>query len=114
MLSKHKQAAQKIVLLLVELAHNVFVWWKAWLGKPTCRFKGFGIVRLVREQWAVPGRVKLTGESMRRVWLNREYPRARDVARELYPRRPKVRPLGFLGQVLAAAQRRPPGLDRLG
>lgn len=96
-LRKHKPAAQKIVVLLVELAHNVLIWSKLWLGKATPRFRGFGMVRLVQEVWAVPGRVKLTRDGLRRVRLNREHPRAREVARGLRQLLPQGQTLGFFG-----------------
>ena len=42
----------------VELAHNVLVWARRWLSQAAPRLAGLGIVRLVQEVWAVPGRVK--------------------------------------------------------
>jgi hypothetical protein len=82
-LRKHKLAAQKVVVLLAELAHNVLLWSRAWLAERAPRLRQFGIVRLVREVWAVPGRVKLVDERLTRLRLNPEHPRARDVARGL-------------------------------
>jgi len=79
MLRKHKLAAQKMVVLLVELAHNVLVWSRRWLAKGAPRLERFGIVRLVQEVWAVPGRVKLVADGLARVRLRPEHPRATDV-----------------------------------
>ncbi len=88
-LRKRRLAAQQVVVLLGQLAHNVLLWSRRWLAAAAHRLAGLGIVRLVREVWAVPGRVKLTGGQVRRVRLRREHPRARDVCRglrELLPR----------------------------
>jgi hypothetical protein len=80
---KHKLAAQKLVVLLAELAHNVLIWSRAWLAKRAPRLRQFGIVRLVQEVWAVPGRVKLAEDRLKRLRLNPEHPRVREVARGL-------------------------------
>ena len=79
MIRKRRLAAQKLVVLLIGLAHNLLLWARGWLVKAAPRLASLGIVRLVREVWAVPGRVKLGGEDITRVRLRREHPRARDV-----------------------------------
>jgi hypothetical protein len=84
-LRKHKLAAQKIVVWLIELAHNVLIWAREWLRQEAPRLSTFGIVRLVAEVWAVPGRITLHGEHLLRVCLRPEHPRARDVWRGLVP-----------------------------
>jgi hypothetical protein len=84
-LRKHKLAAQKLVVLLIELAHNVLIWARAWLRAGAPRLAACGIVRLVGEVWAVPGRIKLHGDRILRVRLRPEHPRARDVWRGLAP-----------------------------
>ncbi len=76
---KRRLPAQKIVVLLMQLAHNVLIWARQWLTMDAPRLRGYGIVRLIQEVWAVPGRVKLTDEGIQRVRLRREHPRARDV-----------------------------------
>ena len=79
-LRKRRLGAQTIVVLLVELAHNVLIWSRDWLAQAAPRLRTYGIVRLVQEVWAVPGRVKLVGEEMQRVRLRRLHPLAREVA----------------------------------
>jgi hypothetical protein len=99
-LRKHKLAAQKVVVLLMELAHNVLnvlVWSRRWLAQRAPRLAGFGIVRLIHEVWAVPGRVKLTGAQMIRVRFQPNYPRAPDISRGLGPLLAPGQTLGFLG-----------------
>ena len=96
-LRKHKLAAQKVVVLLMELAHNVLVWSRRWLAQRAPRLAAFGIVRLVQEVWAVPGRVKLVGNWPMRIRLRPEHPRARDVLTGLRPLLTDGQTLGFLG-----------------
>ncbi len=79
-LRKRRLVAQTVVVLLVELAHNVLIWARGWLAKAAPRLQGYGIVRLVQEVWAVPGRVKLAGEQVLRLRLRRVHPLAREVA----------------------------------
>jgi hypothetical protein len=59
---KRRLAAQTFVVLLIGLAHHVLIWARQWLGEHAPRLQGYGIVRLIQQVWAIPGRVKLTGE----------------------------------------------------
>jgi hypothetical protein len=52
--------AQKLVVLLVELAHNILIWARSWLAEHAPRLLEYGIVRLIGQVWAIPGRVKLS------------------------------------------------------
>jgi len=76
---KHLLPAQKLVVLLVELAHNLLIWARHWLAERAPRLGQFGIVRLIQQVWAIPGRIKLTDKGVQRVRLRRAHPRARDV-----------------------------------
>ena len=78
-LRKRKLAAQQMLGLLGQLAHNVLIWARAWLAADAPRLSALGIVRLVREVWAIPGRVTLVGAQVRHVRLCALHPRARDV-----------------------------------
>ena len=85
-LRKRKLAAQRMLVLLSALAHNVLLWARRWLTPVAPRLAGLGIVRLVREVWAIPGRVKLVGAppgSPVRIRLRLAHPRAADVGRGL-------------------------------
>ena len=95
-LRKRKLAAQKLVVLLGQWAHDVLIWARCWLATGAPRLATFGIVRLVQEVWAVPGRVKLAGAELRRVRLRPEHPRARDVLCGLRPLLADSQTLGFL------------------
>ncbi len=80
---KRKLAAQRVLLLLEQLAHNVLLWARTWLAAHVPRLAHLGIVRLVREVWAIPGRVKLVGAGVQRLRLRAAHPRARDLCRAL-------------------------------
>jgi Transposase DDE domain group 1 len=58
---QRKWEAQQMVLLLARLAHHLLVWGKQWLSRvPTTRrrLQGYGLVRLLRDVWAVPGVIR--------------------------------------------------------
>jgi len=96
-LRKRKLAAQRLVVLLGQWAHNVLLWARRWLARGAPRLGKFGIVRLVQEVWAVPGRVKLAGTDVIRVRLQAEHPRAWDVYQGLRPLLAPSQSLGFWG-----------------
>ena len=59
--------AQQMVLLLARLAHHLLVWGKQWLSRVPAtrrRLQGYGLVRLLRDVWAVPGVIR-----WRRGWM---------------------------------------------
>jgi hypothetical protein len=59
--------AQQMVLLLARLAHHLLLWGKQWLSRvPSTRqrLRGYGLVRLLRDVWAVPGVIR-----WRRGWM---------------------------------------------
>jgi hypothetical protein len=89
--------AQQVVVLLIGLAHNLLIWSRRWLADAVPRVGACGIVRLVQEVWAVPGRVKVTTEGICRVRLTRQHPRARDVCHGFQALLPEGLTLGFLG-----------------
>jgi hypothetical protein len=82
---KQRLAAQMVVILLMQLAHNVLIWSRRWLAAHAPRLQGCGIVRLVQEVWAVPGRVKLGALLVQRVRLCPDHPRARDICSGFRP-----------------------------
>ena len=59
--------AQQMVLLLARLAHHLLLWGQQWLSRvPSTRrrLQGYGLVRLLRDVWAVPGVIR-----WRRGWM---------------------------------------------
>ena len=74
--------AQQIVLLLARLAHHLLLWGKRWLSRvPTTRWRlrSYGLVRLLRDVWTVPGVIR-----WRRGWM---------VSVRFSPLHPLARPL---------------------
>jgi hypothetical protein len=61
---KRRLPAQTLVVLLTGLAHHVLIWARQWLGEHAPRLREYGIVRLIQQVWAIPGRVKLTEEGL--------------------------------------------------
>lgn len=94
---KQKLPAQQMVVLLGQWVHNVRLWARRWLARSAPRLERFGIVRLVQQVCAVPGRIKLTPTGVSRVRLRREHPCARDVCRGLSSLCPSSQTLGLLG-----------------
>src|SRR5512135_3719069 len=74
-----------LVVLLVELAHNILLWARQWLAEHAPRLQQYGIVRLIQQVWAIPGRIKLTDKGIQRVRLRGAHPRARDVCSGFRP-----------------------------
>ncbi len=51
---KRRLAVQKLVVLLIGVAHHLLLWAREWLVPKALRLRHGGIVRLVQEVWAVP------------------------------------------------------------
>jgi hypothetical protein len=94
---KHRLPAQMVVVLLTQLAHNVLIWARGWLAERAPRLRRCGIVRLIQEVWAVPGRVKVRAAQVQRVRLCRAHPQARDVCTGLRPLLSPSQSLALLG-----------------
>ncbi len=82
---KHHLSAQKMVILLMQLAHNVLLWARQWLSEAAPRLAEYGIIRLIGQVWAIPGRLKLTDRQVLRIRLGPAHPRTRDVCRGFRP-----------------------------
>jgi hypothetical protein len=64
---QRKWEAQQMVLLLARLAHHLLLWGKQWLSRVPAtrrRLQSYGLVRLLRDVWAVPGVIR-----WRRGWM---------------------------------------------
>ena len=66
---KPRLPAQKLVVLLIQLAHNVLLWARQWLTTNAPRLSQYGMVRLIRAVWAIQGRIKLSSKWIQRVRL---------------------------------------------
>jgi hypothetical protein len=74
--------AQQMVLLLARLAHHLLLWGKQWRSRVPAtrrRLQSYGLVRLLRDVWAVPGVIR-----WRRGWM---------VSVRFTPLHPLARPL---------------------
>jgi hypothetical protein len=79
---QRKWEAQQMVLLLARLAHHLLLWGKQWLCRVPAirrRLQGYGLVRLLRDVWAIPGVIR-----WRRGWM---------VSIRFSPLHPLARPL---------------------
>lgn len=76
---KKRGAAQEMVVLLNQLAHNVLVWAKRWLSGLAPKLSRYGVLRLVRDLLHVSGMVELNvrSNSVKRIILNRAAPLVR-------------------------------------
>lgn len=57
--NKHSFAAQEVLVLLAQLAHNLLIWTRNDLARADADFAQYGIHRLVRDVLQVPGCVQL-------------------------------------------------------
>lgn len=60
--NKKRFAAQAMLLCLESLAHNVLIWARCWLATAAKALRGYGLVRLVRDALAIPGRITLDAQ----------------------------------------------------
>jgi hypothetical protein len=58
--NKKRAPAQRMVMLLNSLAHNVLVWARDWLADEVPKLARFGTLRLVRDVLSVSGRSNST------------------------------------------------------
>jgi hypothetical protein len=75
--NKKRFAAQAMLLWLEALAHNVLIWARAWLSPAAPAIAGYGLLRLVRDAFSIPGQVCLDAEGgIRLLILSRAHPLA--------------------------------------
>jgi hypothetical protein len=75
--NKRSFAAQEMLVLLAQLAHNVIIWSRNHLSTIETRFRKFGIQRMTRDVFQIDGLVSLsaTGQ-VQQVTLNGRHPHA--------------------------------------
>jgi hypothetical protein len=56
--NKHKFAAQEMLVLLAQLAHNLVIWTRNELAQSHPHFKKYGVLRTVRDVFQIPGRIQ--------------------------------------------------------
>jgi hypothetical protein len=82
--NKKKFAAQEMLVLLAELAHNVLIWVRQELAQEEPRCQELGIQRLVRDLFQIPAKLSHIPFSRRyRLTLSRDHPLSRRLVRPL-------------------------------
>lgn len=72
---KHKLAAQMMLILLTDIAHNLLTWLHAaLLADGPCA--DFGTLRMVEDLLTIPGRIEFEGTTLRKVALLETHPYA--------------------------------------
>jgi len=75
--NKHRFAAQEMLVLLAQLAHNLVIWTRNDLAATNLRFRKYGIQRTVRDVLNIPGSVQITAQgSIDQIRLNPRHPLA--------------------------------------
>jgi hypothetical protein len=71
-------AAQEMLVLLAQLAHNLIIWTRNHLARATSALIRLGVLRMVRDVFHIPGRVVLDSDGhLKTITLNRGHPFAR-------------------------------------
>jgi hypothetical protein len=73
--NKHKFAAQEMLVLLAQLAHNLVVWTRDDLAEIDPRFHKYGIQRTVRDALQIPGTIQINADGqIQGIALNERHP----------------------------------------
>jgi hypothetical protein len=76
--NKGKFSAQEMLLLLAQLAHNLTIWARKLLAKCSEKLGKFGILRMVRDVFQIPGCVEFDVQGrVQSIVLNEKHPLAR-------------------------------------
>jgi hypothetical protein len=79
---KHRAAAQMLLILLTDVAHNLLSWWHAaTLSEGPCA--DFGTLRIVQDLFTIPGRLDFKDGQLAKVALLGTHPYAASVAAAL-------------------------------
>jgi hypothetical protein len=79
--NKHKFAAQEMLVLLTQLAHNLVIWTRNALACAAPCLTPYGIQRMVRDVLHIPGQVQFDAVGNVRITLSENHPLAQSVAR---------------------------------
>ena len=83
--NKQRSAAQEILILLAQLAHNFLIWIRNTLGQVDEHFRTFGLHRLVRDVLQIDGWLSLTAAGLiQNISLNQRHPFAATVQQALW------------------------------
>jgi hypothetical protein len=78
--NKHQFAAQEMLVLLAQLAHNLVIWTRNDLARVDQQFEKYGIQRTVRDVLQIPGFVQFSARGrIKRITLNQNHPLASSI-----------------------------------
>ncbi len=78
--NKHSFAAQEILVLLAQLAHDLVIWTRNDLAQVDQRFEKYGIQRTVRDALQIAGRIQVNAAGqIEQITLNENHPLAATV-----------------------------------
>ena len=78
--NKHRFAAQEMLVLLAQLAHNLVIWTRNDLAQVDQQFEKYGIQRTVRDALQIPGFVQFDGQGrIQQITLNEHHPLASSI-----------------------------------
>ena len=77
--NKHKFVAQEILVLLGQLGHNWVIWTRNALAQTRPSFAQYGIYRMVRDVFRIPGYVSVDADGQVQIILSDAHPLAQDV-----------------------------------
>ena len=98
--NKKSFAAQAMLLWLECLAHNVLIWARAWLAPAAPALAGYGLLRLVRDVLAIPGRICLNATGgIGMLILSRSHPLAAKMQQALQRLLVQLRTRVCLGEI---------------
>ena len=79
--NKQKFAAQEMLVLLAQLAHNLIIWTRNTLAVASPALAKYGIQRMVRDVFQIPGHVRFDAVGKVHITLNQHHPLALHVQR---------------------------------
>ena len=79
--TKHKFAAQEMLVLLAQLAHNVTIWTRNALAAGAPRLAPYGIQRMVRDVFHIPGQLRFDAADHLHIVLSEHHPLSASVVR---------------------------------
>jgi hypothetical protein len=79
--NKHKFAAQEILVLLAQLAHNLVIWTRNAFARSAPCLAKYGIQRMVRDVLRIPGRIRFDAVGKVQITLSAHHPLAHHVQR---------------------------------
>jgi len=98
--NKKSFAAQAMLMWLECLAHNVLIWSRAWLAPASPAIAKYGLLRLVRDAFAIPGRLCLDARGrIRMLILSYKHPMAAKMQQALQKLLARQRTKVCLGEI---------------